>query len=43
MGSNTAKGGTATLAKTGLDATLVPFAVVLVIAGLLLLRRRQTS
>jgi hypothetical protein len=43
MGSTTAQGGTASLANTGLDASLVPLALILLVAGVLLLRRRRTS
>ncbi|HAG60248.1 MAG TPA: hypothetical protein DEP82_07195 [Arthrobacter bacterium] len=43
MGSPTSPGGTATLAKTGMDATLVPVALFLLLAGLLMLRRRHKA
>jgi LPXTG-motif cell wall-anchored protein len=36
------QGGAATLAKTGIDASLVPVAVLLLVAGVLMLLRRRT-
>jgi hypothetical protein len=38
-----AQGGSQTLAKTGLDASLIPLALTLMVAGVLLLRRRRAS
>jgi LPXTG-motif cell wall-anchored protein len=35
--------GSKTLAKTGIDTSLVPLAVLLLVAGLLMFRRRKTS
>jgi hypothetical protein len=40
---NTPAQGAATLANTGLDASLVPLALLLVAAGLLMLRKRRMS
>jgi hypothetical protein len=37
------KGGSELLAKTGMDASLVPLGLILLVAGVLLLRRRRTS
>ena len=43
MGITTGQGGAAALANTGIDASLVPVALLLLVAGLLMLLRRKTS
>ncbi|WP_255767776.1 hypothetical protein [Pseudarthrobacter sulfonivorans] len=41
--SATSQGSTGMLARTGLDASLIPLALILLIGGALLLKRRRTS
>ncbi|MCO4254579.1 hypothetical protein [Pseudarthrobacter cellobiosi] len=43
MGNTSGQGGTATLAKTGMDASLIPLALILLLAGLLMLKPRRKA
>ncbi|MBE4717190.1 LPXTG cell wall anchor domain-containing protein [Pseudarthrobacter sp. AB1] len=42
-GNTTSQGGATMLAKTGMDASLIPLALILLLAGLLMLKRRRKA